>query len=67
MTMVRCTVSNCLHWRQDNVCNADQILVTAPESPLVVAEKQGAQAEQLHSTPIRSLEDSLCYSFEAKD
>jgi len=65
MPTVKCTVSNCVHWGRDNVCTADQILITAPESPLVAAEKHGVGAERLPTTPIRSLEDSLCYTFEA--
>ncbi|MCL5263898.1 MAG: DUF1540 domain-containing protein [Chloroflexi bacterium] len=63
---VRCTVSNCKHWGKDNYCSADQILITAPASPLLKAEKHGVGAEKLHETPIKKTEDSLCYTFESK-
>lgn len=66
MASIRCTVSNCKYWGENNMCMADQILVTAPESQLPAAEKHGVGAERLHTTPIRFLEESLCYTFEAK-
>ena len=66
MPNIRCTVSNCEYWGQNNYCRADQILVTAPESPLQVADKHGVGAEQLRATPARNLQDTCCYTFDAK-
>jgi hypothetical protein len=63
---VRCTVSNCEYWGQGNYCTADQILITAPMSPLPAVDKHGAGAEQLKPTPIREGEDTLCYTFEPR-
>lgn len=63
---VRCTVNNCKYWGQDNYCTADQILITAPASPLPKAEKHGIGAEKLPETPVKKVEDSLCYTFEEK-
>lgn len=66
MAIIRCTVSNCEYWRQKNYCSAEQILVTAPQSPLQAAEKHGMGAETLKNTPVRLREDSLCYTWEVK-
>ncbi|MBI2954972.1 MAG: DUF1540 domain-containing protein [Chloroflexi bacterium] len=63
---VRCTVSNCKYWGENNFCIADQILVTAPKSPLPSADKHGAGAERLSTTPVMDAQDSLCYTFEPK-
>lgn len=63
---VRCTVSNCTYWGRGNYCTADQILITAPASAVLAAEKHGVGAEKLHETPVKKAEDSLCYTFEAK-
>ncbi len=63
---VRCTVNNCEYWAQNNFCTADQILITAPASPLPAADKHGTGAESLRTTPIKTPEDSLCYTFESR-
>jgi len=63
---VRCTVSNCQYWGDQNFCRADQILVMAPMSSIQVADQHGVNAERLHQTPARTDEDTLCYTFEAK-
>ncbi len=63
---VRCTVSNCEYWGENNFCRADQILITAPASPLPNADKHGSDAERLGETPVREALDSLCYTFEPK-
>lgn len=66
MATVRCTVSNCKYWGSGNNCQADQILVMAPASPLQQAEKHGMRAETLNQTPVRVAEDTLCYTFEQR-
>lgn len=66
MATIRCTVSNCEYWGDQNYCQADQILVTAPSSPVQTADKHGVNAEQLKQTPAISNEDSLCYTFSRK-
>ncbi len=64
--IVKCTVSNCEYWGQENNCTAEQILITAPASALPKVEKHGVGAEKMHETPIRKVEDSLCYTFEPR-
>mgnify|MGYP005865218101 CR=1 FL=1 len=66
MTEVRCTVDNCVWWREHNMCGAKHILVLAPQSPLPQTDKSGAEADKLPETPIRNIEDSLCYTFQPK-
>ena len=66
MAIVRCTVSNCEYWGQNNFCQADQILVMAPSSPIQKADEHGEHAELLNQTPARDDEDTLCYTFEPR-
>lgn len=66
MPTIRCTVSNCEYWGNDNFCMADQILVMAPSSPIQAADEHGVNAEQLKHTPATTDEDTLCYTFERK-
>ena len=64
MATVRCTVNNCEYWGPNNYCQAQQILVMAPSSPIQVADEHGTGAEQLKQTPAKTDEDTLCYTFE---
>ncbi|MHB0868114.1 MAG: DUF1540 domain-containing protein [Chloroflexota bacterium] len=66
MATIRCTVSNCEYWGDQNFCQADQILVMAPSSPIQTAEEHGVNAEQLKQTPATTDEDTLCYTFSRK-
>lgn len=66
MATIRCTVSNCEYWGDQNYCTADQILVMAPSSPIQAADEHGVHAEQLKPTPATTDEDTLCYTFERK-
>ncbi len=66
MANIRCTVSNCGYWGDENHCRASQILVMAPSSPVQQAEEHGVNAEQLKQTPATTDEDTLCYTFERK-
>ncbi len=47
---VRCTVSNCEYWADNNRCQAGQILVTHA-SPMLDADKHGRDADDLQETP----------------
>ena len=62
---VRCTVSNCEYWAAQNRCQAGQILITH-SSPMVMADKHGADADQLQQTPAEEVEETACYTFEPK-
>ena len=66
MPTIRCTVNNCEYWGNENYCQANQILVMAPSSPVQQADEHGAGAERLNMTPASTDEDTLCYTFERK-
>lgn len=67
MATIRCTVSNCTYWGQNNYCKAEQILVIASQMPMPALERHGSGAERLQQTPVRAREDSLCYTFGTKE
>ncbi len=67
MATIRCTVSNCEYWGDQNFCTAEQILVMAPASPIQAADEQGVHAETLKRTPAKTDEDTLCYTFERRE
>lgn len=60
---VRCTVSNCEYWAENNRCQADQILVTH-SSPMLDADKHGRDADELPETPADDNEETCCFTFE---
>jgi hypothetical protein len=60
---VKCTVSNCEYWLEQNGCRAGQILVTHA-SPLISADRHGMNAEQLQQTPAEEVTETCCYTFE---
>lgn len=66
MPTIRCTVQNCKYWGDENFCQADQILVMAPNSPIQQADEHGVHAEELKPTPASTDEDTLCYTFDRK-
>jgi hypothetical protein len=64
MPEVRCTVSNCEYWAQQNYCSADVIQVTA--GPPAGKDKHGRGAERYAPSPVQLAEDSYCWTFEAR-
>jgi hypothetical protein len=64
MPEVKCTVSNCEYWAHQNVCTAEQILISA--GPTSAKDKHGRDAERLSRTPVQVAEDSYCWTFEAR-
>ncbi len=65
MTEVKCTVSNCQFWSEQNVCQARQILIAAgrPEG----MDKFGQNAQRLRQTPAAISEDTYCWTFISRD
>ncbi len=63
---VRCTVSNCQYWVEQNRCRAGQILITHA-SPMINADKHGQDADRLQTTPAEDNEETCCYTFEAQE
>lgn len=65
MPEVKCTVSNCQFWTNENRCEAKQILITA--GPTDSKDRFGQGAEQMRVTPVRMAQDSFCWSFISRD
>jgi hypothetical protein len=63
---VRCTISNCEYWVEQNRCRAGQILITHG-SPMIGADKHGQDADDLPTTPAEEVESTCCYTFEAQE
>lgn len=64
MATVHCTVNNCRFWGQNNYCRAEEILITGAKSPLPSVNQFGVGGEILQGTPVRTQQDSLCYTLE---
>ena len=62
---VRCTISNCQYWMKPNRCQAGQILMTH-QSPMLVADKHGVDADKLEQTPAQRIGQTCCYTFETQ-
>jgi len=64
---VRCTVSNCYFWAQDNFCAADQILITSDQSSPQSPESLAADASlsQMAETPVQNRAITCCHTFRA--
>jgi hypothetical protein len=58
MPHVKCTVSNCRYWGDENICMADQILITA--GPASHADKMGISAERMERSPVQIAQDTYC-------
>ena len=63
---VRCTISNCEYWADQNRCKAGQILITH-SSPMIMADKHGMNADQIQETPADEVGETCCYTFEPED
>ena len=64
MPEVKCTVSNCEYWGEQNQCVADQILISA--GPTQGKPKHGEDAERLGHSPAQVSQDTYCWTFEAR-
>lgn len=62
---VRCTVSNCEYWGDNNICIADQILV-AVDPPPNPEDHHGYQAANYPHTESPEKDPTMCYTFENK-
>ena len=61
MPDVHCTVNTCKYWQQQNLCNAQQIVIQN--------DKQGgfspnAKLEQLSATPATNIDETCCQTFK---
>ena len=62
---VRCTVSNCYFWQQENFCGASQILITSDHAAEDGLENR-ANSDALSSlveTPVATSRVTRCHTF----
>lgn len=64
MPDVNCTVDNCKYWTNDNLCEAQQIVIQNDEEG---GFAPNAKLKELAATPATSNEDdTCCQTFEMK-
>ena len=72
VTNVSCTVSNCYFWAQDNICSADNILITADKvagahSTMALGQESWDNlVEKIGETPSPSMAETACYTFKPR-
>jgi hypothetical protein len=70
-TEVRCTISDCEYWADNNYCASSGILIThgSPyeKTSHKPAHRQGTDAYELAETPIHRIADSYCRTFTQKN
>ncbi|HEU4753159.1 MAG TPA: DUF1540 domain-containing protein [Armatimonadota bacterium] len=64
MPEVKCTVSNCEYWGEENRCTADQILISAGPTP--GKPPHGEHAARLGHTPAQVAQATYCWTFTAR-
>lgn len=68
---VRCTVSNCYFWKQENYCGADRILVTSDQVDANQGDLNASSIAQLVNevgeTPVNSGRVTCCQTFRPGD
>ncbi|HCD41333.1 MAG TPA: DUF1540 domain-containing protein [Firmicutes bacterium] len=65
---IRCSVSNCHYWKQDNICSASQIMITSDTLAQAKPDSFDApQASVASPTPAGRCEETCCKTFVKKD
>ncbi|AIC94091.1 MULTISPECIES: DUF1540 domain-containing protein [Shouchella] len=64
--IVMCNVSNCRHWKEENRCGAEEILVQTDklESTFSMEASKEFVLDQLGK--VRKSEETCCHTFEPK-
>jgi hypothetical protein len=71
-TNVSCTVSNCYFWAKDNICVADNILITADKAAGDYSEmnwdreSQENLIQKIGETPTHRVTETACYTFRTR-
>jgi hypothetical protein len=64
---IRCSVSNCHYWKQDNMCGASEIMVTSDTLAQAKPDSFDApQASVASPTPAGRCEETCCKTFVKK-
>ena len=65
---VYCTVSSCHYWKNDNLCDASEILITSDRFAREQPDRVDAtQALSLDTTPVSHCTETVCKTFVPKD
>lgn len=65
VTVVRCTVSNCVFWDQGNRCGADEILVVNTRS--LKQDDDSMEIADMGYTPAAVSVQTACKTFRPRD
>ena len=65
--MVNCSVNTCHYWRQGNICDAQQIMVTADSMAAAAPDRIDAPlANEVTPTPVDNCMQTCCKTFVHK-
>ncbi|WP_366922545.1 DUF1540 domain-containing protein [Metallumcola ferriviriculae] len=64
MSKIHCTVNNCHYYKQGNICDASEILVTSDQIGATLPDNADAtQAQNMGVTPTNTCMETCCKSF----
>ncbi len=64
MAHINCSVNNCHYWKQGNVCDASEIMITADSIGAAMADSFDApQASAAPGTPVNHCMETCCKTF----
>lgn len=68
MPEVKCSVSNCHYWKENNRCGADAIMIEVDEhaNKSFDAEFAGEGFDSAHQDSAASAASTCCHTFKAK-
>jgi hypothetical protein len=68
MPKVKCSVSNCVYWKQDNQCAADLIMIDVDEHANAdySSEFAGESFDLSHQDKANSVSSTCCHTFKVK-
>ncbi|WP_019636269.1 DUF1540 domain-containing protein [Paenibacillus fonticola] len=66
--IVKCSVSNCVYWKEQNFCNADLIMIDIDQHAKrkYDAEFAGEEFDSDHKDTAGSSAATCCHTFKAK-
>ncbi|MGI5839192.1 MAG: DUF1540 domain-containing protein [bacterium] len=68
MPQIHCSVNSCHYWKQGNICDAQEIMVTSDALGSSLSDSIDAPSYQTFgSTPVNTCMDTCCKTFVAKD
>ncbi|MFS0786309.1 DUF1540 domain-containing protein [Shouchella sp. 1P09AA] len=65
--VVMCNVSSCLHWKEDNHCGADKILVQTDKLESTYNMETSKELGTGELSEVKKSEETCCHTFEPKE